>query len=157
MRRLFLAVLGVVAVTGVASAQQPIYQQPPIAPPAYSPGAVAAAPVQPASGATVIKGNGCSNCGPTVASSSRGFTMSKLTGGNCLTGDPCQNGCGSVKSDLAFHFGSCKSFFSPCGPSLGGHGKGGLFGGGRCPTVPFAEPWGQGWGCPRAYDSYANH
>jgi hypothetical protein len=156
MRRLFLAVLGVVAVSGVASAQQPIYQQPPIAPPAYSPGAVAAAPVLPASGATVIKGNGCSNCGPTVAAS-RGFTMSKHGGGGCATGDACNSGCGSVKSDLAFHFGSCKSFFSPCGPGLGGHGGLGGHFGGKCPTLPFAAPWGQGWTCPRAYDTYANH
>lgn len=149
MRRLFLAVLGMVAVAGVASAQQPQYQ--PVQYPT-APSAAAAAPISPASGTTVIKGNGgCSNCGPTVASTSRGFTMSKVTGGNCVTGNHCQSGCGSLKSDLAFHFGSCKSFFAPCGPTLGSHF------GGKCGTVPFATPWGQGFSCPRAYDSYANH
>ncbi len=136
MRKFLIAALGVLAVAGFASAQQPTY---------------APAPVQPASGATVIRGTaGCSNCGPTTTAS-RGFTMSlgKVTGGNCQLGAPCQNGCGSVKSDLAFHFGSCKSFFAPCGPTIG-HGP-------RCGTLPFAAPFGQGFPCPRPYDSYANH
>ena len=74
-----------------------------------------------------------------------------VTGGNCQLGYPCQNGCGSVKSDLAFHFGSCKNFLSPCGPNCGG-----LFGS-KCPTMPFNAPFGTGWACPRQYDSYANH
>ena len=136
MRRLILAAIGVLAVSGFASAQQPVFP---------------AAPVQPA-GATVIRGNGCTNCGPTT----RGFTMSNLTGGNCQLGAPCQSGCGSVKSDLAFHFGSCKNFFSPCGPSFGHGGSGCLFSP-KCGVLPFAAPWGQGFCCPRAYDSYANH
>src|SRR4051794_29908796 len=114
MRRLLLAALGVFAVAGVASAQQPQVPQYPTSGVA----AVAGSPVRPASGATVIQGSGgCTNCGP---AKSGGFTMSNVTGGNCALGYGCQNGCGSVKSDLAFHFGTCKQFFSPCGPTCGG-------------------------------------
>ena len=58
MRRLILATLGVFAVAGVASAQQPQYQPRTQYPASYPPGAVAAMTVQPASGATVIRGNG---------------------------------------------------------------------------------------------------
>jgi hypothetical protein len=155
MRRLFLAAIGVLAVAGIASAQQPQYRAP-VQYPTVAPSAAAATPIVPASGASIIRGDGgCSNCGSTAG---RGFTMSHVGGGNCQTGAPCQSGCGSVKGDLAFHFGSCRNFFSPCGPTFG-HGfacNGSLFGG-KCPTQPFAQPWGQGWTCPRAYDSYANH
>ncbi|MBN9122632.1 MAG: hypothetical protein J0I06_26380 [Planctomycetes bacterium] len=158
MRKMLLAALGVLAVAGAASAQQPVPSIPvrmpsvPVTAPTVSPAAAAATPLVPASGATVIRGDGgCANCG---SSTGRGFVMSgisNVTGGNCQLGYPCQNGCGSIKSDLAFHFGSCKNFFAPCGPtcsSLSGH---------KCPTLPFAAPWGQGWQCPRAYDSYTNH
>jgi hypothetical protein len=157
MRRLFLAVLGVFAVAGVASAQQPVYTQPGSYP-TIAPGAVAATPVVPSGGATVIQGSGgCTSCGPTT----RGYTMSKHSGGgDCMLGYGCQNGCGSLKSDAAFHFGSCKQFFSPCGPSCGngGHGSGcgGLFGG-KCGALPYAQPWGIGWQCPRQYDTNLNH
>ncbi len=151
MRRLILAALGVFAVAGVASAQQPQYQPPAQYPASYPPGAVAAMPVQPASGATVIRGNGCTNCGPAAGSATRGtFTMSNVTGGNCGLGNGCQNGCGSVKSDLAFHFGTCKQFFAPCGPTCGGLWT-------KCPTQGFAQPWGTGYGCPPIYDSHSNH
>ena len=150
MRRLFLAAVAVLAVSGVASAQQPYPAQ--LRQPTVAPGAAAATPVVPASGATVIKGDGgCTDCGSTAK---HGFKMSGGHGsGGCALGYGCQNGCGSVKSDLAFHFGSCRQFFSPCGPSFG---HGGLFGS-KCPTQSFAQPWGQGWTCPRAYDSYTNH
>jgi hypothetical protein len=146
MRRLLLAALGVFAVAGVASAQQPQVPQYPTSGVA----AVAGSPVRPAAGATVIQGSGgCTNCGP--AKSGCGFTMSNVTGGNCLLGyGGCQNGCGSVKSDFAFHFGTCKQFFSPCGPTCGGLWS-------KCDKLPLAAPWGCGWGCPRAYDSYTNH
>jgi hypothetical protein len=151
MRHLFLAALGVFVVSGVASAQQPQYQPAPQYYPATPTAAAAATPLQPASGATVIRGNGgCTDCGTTTAGRS-GFTMSNVTGGSCKYGYPCQNGCGSVKSDLAFHFGTCKQFFAPCGPTCGGLWRNG------CPTTGFAQPWGTGFGCPRAYDSYANH
>ena len=83
MRRLILAALGVFAVAGVASAQQPQYQPRVQYPASYPPGAVAAMTVQPASGATVIRGNGCTNCGPAAGSAARGaFTMSNVTGGS---------------------------------------------------------------------------
>ena len=145
MRKLILAALGVFAVASSASAQQPQYAPAP----ALSRAAVAATPVAPASGVTVIRGNGgCTNCGPTAG---RSFTMSGAAGGNCQLGYGCQNGCGSVKSDLAFHFGSCKNFFSPCGPTCGS-----LLGP-KCPVLGFNQPFGTGWQCPRIYDSYTNH
>jgi hypothetical protein len=158
---MLLAVFGVVALASVASAQQPQPYYPAPAP-TYSPAAVAARPVQPVSGTNVIQGDGCSsanscgsNCGPAVRGA---FKM--VGGGDCKYGHACQNGCGSVKSDLAFHFGSCKDFFNPCGPTLGGKHGGGcgpfLFSP-KCGVTQFAAPWGQGWCCPRAYDSYANH
>lgn len=152
MRHLLLATLGVLAVSGAASAQQPQYQ--PARVPAASPAAAAAAPLQPVSGTTIIKGGaGCTNCGTATGPVTRGFTMSGVAGGNCQLGAVCQSGCGSLKSNLAFQFGSCKNFFSPCGPTWTGHG---LFKS-PCPTTPFAQPWGTGFGCPRTYDSYANH
>jgi hypothetical protein len=155
MRQLFLAAFGVLAVAGVAAAQQPqvqyIPQPMPSAVPVVSPSAAAtaSAPVYPVSGTSYIRGSGCTSCGAPAASS-------------CQYGSTCNNGCGSVKSDLAFHFGSCKGFFNACGPTCGngsGHGLGGgrgLFGG-CCPTLPFAQPYGIGWQCPRQYDTYANH
>jgi hypothetical protein len=136
MRRLFLSVLGVCAVAGVATAQQPPSQQPPIAAPAYPSTAMVAVPMQPSGGLPAYNG-GCVNCaGPATTPSltggapARGFQM--LSGGHCMLGYGCQNGCGSVKSDLAFQFGTCKQFFNPCGPSCDGGlfgGKGTLFGG----------------------------
>ena len=145
MRKFFLAALGVFAVAGVASAQQPAqYQQPVQYPAVAAPGAV-----QPASGLGVLRGNGGTNCGPAAPRCT--FTMSNVTGGKCLYGDGgCQNGCGSVKSDLAFHFGTCKQFFAPCGPTCGGLWT-------KCPKQGFAAPWGTGYGCPPAYDTHANH
>ena len=143
MRRLILAAIGVLAVTSAASAQQPLPAVPavPAAPPA-----VTGAPVQAPVGTTVIRGTGgCSSCG----SNSHGGLQS-VTGGNCLYGYGCQNGCGSLKSDLAFTFGSCKNFFSPCGPTCGSFG-------GKCGALPFGQPYGTGWSCPRQYDSYMNH
>ena len=131
MRNLFLAAVAALGLSSAAVAQYPAQPQP---------------PVQPVSGANVIKGNGgCTNCGtPAVAGpATRGYTMAKLKGDGCGYGQACANGCGSVKSDIAFQFGSCKDFFSPCGP--------------RCPKLPFAQPHGTGWACPRQYDSYANH
>lgn len=146
MRQLFLAALGVFAVAGFASAQQPQVQY--IPQPAPSP--AAAVPVIAASGTNYIRGSGCTNCGVPA--------VSQYSLAGCQMGSSCSNGCGSVKSDLAFHFGSCKSFFDPCGPTCGGrgHGRGSLFGD-RCPTYPLAQPYGTGWFCPRQYDSNANH
>lgn len=78
----------------------------------------------------------------------------------------CANGCGSLKSDFGFVFGSCKNFFNPCGPKpcgscAGGCGAGGCGGGcgglfHHCPTFPLGKPYGSPHnGC--CYDSYANH
>jgi hypothetical protein len=133
-----------------ATAQQPVSAQPPLATSVPAPAAVAGTPVQPTAGATVVQGSGgCSNCG--TGSGLKGAVQS-VTGGNCLYGNyACQNGCGSVKSDLAFQFGSCKTFFSPCGPMC----NGAL--GGKCGYLQFAKPYGTGWTCPRQFDTYLNH
>ncbi len=153
MRKMFFAAIGALLVAGFASAQQPVPVAQPAAPTAAAP--------------TVIRSNaGCTNCG---SSSSFKHKFFMATGGNCKYGSGCQNGCGSLKSNLAFTFGSCKNFFDPCGPTChlgGGHGRsgcsscnsgGGLFGRDRCPTLPLNQPYGTAWGCPRQYDSYANH
>lgn len=155
MRKIvFLAALGVLAVSGVASAQQPA-PQPATVQPTYAPGTVAATPVQPTAGATVIQGSGgCTNCGSTRSSGASGcggFTMSNVLGGKCLNGGGCQNGCGSLNSVLAFQFGTCSQFFSPCGPTCGGLWKK------KCPTTQFVQPFGTGYQCPRTYDTHANH
>lgn len=151
MRKMMFAAIGVLAVAGVASAQQP--QPVPLPPlPTVSPAAAAAGSIIPAGGGgPAYRGDGCAsgNCG----SKGGGFVMSHAhaPANNCMLGYPCRNGTGGVRSDLAFQFGSSKNFFSPCGPQCGG-----LFGG-KCPTQPFNTPWGQGWSCPRGYDSYLNH
>jgi hypothetical protein len=154
MRNLFLAVVGVFAVSGVASAQPSAAVAPPrpLPLPALSPAAATAASpiIQTGGGGPAYRGDGCAtgDCGK------GGFTMKHVNNApanNCQLGYPCANGCGGVRSDLAFHFGSCKSFFSPCGPQYSG-----LFGT-KCPSQPFNTPWGQGWQCPRGYDSYTNH
>ena len=136
----------------VAAQPAPVVVQP--APAAVPPAAVA--PVAPAPGPAVVAGNGgCSNCGP-GGTAHRGFVMN-ATGGYvgtaCGYGHPCNNGCGSLRSDLGVVFGSCRSFFSPCGPGLHGVGKHGrgdcnipVFGSGPC--GPFN---------PCIYDSYLNH
>ena len=154
MRNMLLAAIGALAVAGVASAQPSPAAAPPRALPlpAASPAAAAAAPIIPAGGGgPAFRGDGCAtgNCGPKAG----GFVMqhAHAPANNCMLGYQCQNGCGGPRSDFAFHFGSCKNFFSPCGPNAGG-----LFGQ-KCPTQPYNTPWGTGWQCPRAYDSYSNH
>jgi hypothetical protein len=151
MRKLFLAAVGALVVAGAASAQQPNYTlQPNPAPPYPAQAAPGAQAVQPAG----LRGPGCTNCGP-AAGPGVGAKFMMAAGGDCQYGRGCQNGCGSLKSDLAFHFGSCKGFFAPCGPTCG---SGGLFGlRGHCPQLPLNPPYGTGWCCPRQYDSYANH
>jgi hypothetical protein len=150
---MFAALVGVLAAVGAASAQAPaplpIPQQLPnatarlqaIAPPAYPAGS----PVTPVGGQVYVKGSGgCSSCG-SASSSNAPF--------GCYQ-PGCNNGCGSLKADCGFMFGSCKSFFDPCGPGLGGgHGRGH---GSRCGTFPFGTPYGHGYnGC--VYDTYLNH
>jgi hypothetical protein len=153
MRQLFLAAFGVLALAGAASAQQPRYAMPPTQYPVVAPGTATTPTITP-TGAQVIRGDGgCTNCGPKASGytmSSKGYGIAGYACDKCMYGYPCQNGCGSLKSDLAFHFGTCKSFFDPCGPThcgLLGH---------KC-FGPFAQPWGQGWTCPRNYDTYMNH
>lgn len=132
------------------------------------PAAAAGTPVPPSKGAVVVQGNGgCTNGGSTTSTGTgvRGFVMSAsggYYGTNCQTGLNCNNGCGSVRSDCAFMFGSCKTYFSPCGPLQGASGGScGLFGGcglfGKC----FGNPVGGRSPCnpfnPCHYDSYASH
>jgi hypothetical protein len=176
-RRLFAVAAGVFALAGTASAQYqpvppvppgpvtPVYlpiPQAPVAGPTAGPtvpsvpALAAGSPIPGTPGSVAVVGtNGCNNCG-----SGRGFTMSGgYVGSNCQYGNPCNSGCGSCKADTGFIFGPCKSFFSPCGPGLHGHGNGnGLFGGGRC--CPPAAIHGRG-PCgpfnPCVYDSYLNH
>lgn len=67
------------------------------------------------------------------------------------------NGCGGLKSDLGFIFGTCKSFFDPCGPiPCGANGSrlGGRFSG-KHMIHPFGSPYNVGCtGC--SYDSFLN-
>jgi hypothetical protein len=173
--RLAAAVAGAAALAGSASAQTParapvvvpqqvVVAQPapgPTAPTVAIPGApatlppAAAVPVAPAPGATVVTGSGgCTNCGPAGSGGTahRGFVMG-ATGGylgtNCSYGQQCNNGCGSLRSDLGTVFGTCKSFFAPCGPRpFGLHGS--------C-NHPVLNPGPCGPFNPCVYDSYLNH
>lgn len=153
-RQMFAALAGVLVVAGLASAQAPIPQQLPQSPIRGQyvaiPGAPVAAPVAPtvapAGGQVFVRGSGgCNSCG------------SASTAVPCKTGNTCNNGCGSFKSDCAFMFGSCKKFFDPCGPVGNGCGNGhGRGHGPRCGVHPFGKPYSNGYnGCN--YDSYLNH
>jgi hypothetical protein len=161
-RQLFAAVLGVAAVAGTAAAQSPPPQPlPPIvavaAPVAAPAGTGFAIPqVMPASGGTngpaTLAGDGVRGV----------ITQAPISYG--MSGQGCANGCGNYKHDLGFMFGSCKSFFDPCGPQpcdgfgggrfRGGHG--GLCGGNRCPAPPFGTPYGIPHSHCR-YDSWLNY
>lgn len=172
--RLALAAVGAAALAGPASAQSPapvvipnrvVVAQPapgptvPTVPPAAGapaalpPAASAATPVAPPAGATVVTGTGsCSNCGTGSGTAHRGFVMN-VTGGylgtNCRLGTPCNNGCGSARYDAAFVFGSCRTFFAPCGPNWAGkHGS--------C-NVPVLAGGASAPFNPCVYDSYLNH
>lgn len=73
--------------------------------------------------------------------------------------DPgCNNGCGSCRATLGFVFGSCPSFFDPCGPRpcCGPLCQRGGLGCQRCGIHPFGQPYAKPHsGC--VYDSYLNH
>ena len=155
---MFVAVLGLVVLAGAAAAQSPPPQPlPPIVPvaaPAALPGSTIAQ-VMPISGGL--------NGPATLANDGvRGVvTQPPVSYGMYAPG--CNNGCGNFKHDLGFMFGSCKSFFDPCGPRpCGGFGRGhghgrcgGLFGA-YCPDTPYGTPYGRGHnGC--VYDSWLNH
>ncbi len=110
-----------------------------------APAQIAGTQVIPA-GAIHVKGSGgCSSCGtPAPAASNCGGCGS--AGGN---------GCPSAKQTCGFMFGSCKSFFNPCGSGGLGGGHGGGHGG-KCGSLPFGKPYGTGYnGC--VYDTYLNH
>lgn len=148
-RRLFVALAGVLAVAGMASAQNPVqYQAQPVqAAPVVA--KAAGGQVTPASGSVVIRGvGGCTNCG----SASAGAAAAAYPQ-NAAYGPRDRNGCGGPRSDAGFIFGGCKSFFDPCGPNPCGKHRG-CHGG--CGAHPFASPYGTPFsGC--AYGSYLNH
>ncbi len=150
---MFAALAGVLAVVGATSAQMPgqiSIPQPLPSGAARLNAIVAPAPIALAGGQTYVRGSGgCNGCG---------------TAAPCNVARDCNNGCGSFKSDCNFMFGSCKSFFDPCGPSGNGHGRhGGRCGGGlgghhdRCGTWTFGTGYNT-HGCnPCVYDSFLNH
>ena len=68
-------------------------------------------------------------------------------GTSCPTGQGCNNGAGSFRSDVGFILGTSKSFFGPCGPGVWGpRCNTPVLGRGAC--APFN---------PCVYDSYLNH
>jgi hypothetical protein len=178
-RRMFAAVAGVVVVAGLASAQSPPpysvpNQLPPVnatPAPGYAvplPAAIPGAPVTPV-GATHIRGSGgCSGCASPTGSAC-GCGLAPVP--NASYGAGCGNGCGSIKADAGIVFGSCKSFFNPCGPLPLGHGNGNGCGnghgggcgnggghglGGKCGIFPLGKPYNVGThGC--VYDSFLDH
>lgn len=102
------------------------------------------------------------------ATKHRGFVMGNGTAATgyftdrCSYAQPCNNGCGSFRSDAGFVLGSCRSFFAPCGPGQLGHGRGcgpGLLGKHRCGgggcDAGGLSPGGPFDTCK--YDSYTNH
>ena len=124
-RQLFAALAGVLAVVSAASAQSPgqiTIPQP--LPGGARPGSRScrrrrwpARPIAPAGGQVYVRGSGgCNGCG------SCGY---RGPCGPLPTGRGCNNGCGSLKADCGFMFGSCKSFFDPCGVQPMGGGWGG--------------------------------
>ncbi len=154
-RQMFAAVVGVLAVAGLASAQSGAPN--PFPPLKGVPAPTApAGQVTPAAGVVPVRGTGgCTNCGPNSS------THANYYGGYYTTAVPNARysqansyGCGSAKADCTFLFGSCKSFFSPCGPY--GVGLSGGCGSGGCGVHPYGKPYGTGYnGCK--YDSYLNH
>jgi hypothetical protein len=165
-RQLFAAVLGVAAVAGVSAAQSPPPRPlPPIVP-------VAAPLAVPASHSgyaipDVMPTSGGTNAPATLAGNGIRGVLQQPAISYGMPGPGCANGCGSAKHDAGFMFGSCKSYFDPCGPQpCGGSGTGrfrgghkcggGLFHGGNCPDHPFGTPYG----IPHShckYDSWLNY
>jgi hypothetical protein len=180
-RPLFAAAVGLLLPAGASA--QPQTAPPPMAlPPAgviaqpapgpvvpSVPAAVSATPVEPGPGA-VISTHGQGPGGGSVApqppytppgvTNGRGYYMSgPVTETRLGSGI---NGCGSLKQDLSFVFGPCKSFFAPCGGLHyggcgGGHGGGLSCWRGGCATPVYGTgryPHGFNTCC---YDSYVNH
>ncbi|MBA4189902.1 MAG: hypothetical protein C0467_18110 [Planctomycetaceae bacterium] len=159
-RQLFAAVLGVVALSGVASAQNPApaasyRMEVPQAMPAPAPAKAVANQITPVSGAIYVRGSGgCSSCGTAAAA-----PAASTHGAFAQYGPRDRNGCGSLCADTKFVFGSCKSFFDPCGSASCGRagcGRAGCGGCASCPSWPLAQPFGTKFqGC--VYDTYLNH
>jgi hypothetical protein len=147
-RRILAVAIGALVCSASASAQQPL-GSPIAAVPSTAPIAVS----MPNDAGTAYKHNGH------LATATRGFVM-QSTGNyycsNCQTGSACNNGAGSLSSDLGFAFGPTKSFFSPCGPRVlpdcgGKHGDCH-----KCRTPIYGRgPAGPWLHC--TYDSYLNH
>jgi hypothetical protein len=122
----------------------------------------------PAPGAATTGSIGCSSCSQGIAGGYRAantpspYLPESTVRGAGLAPVPynefcpqCANGCGSLKSDLGFFFGSCKSFFNPCGP-IPCNGLGGSGGCNKCGVYPYGKPYATPFnGC--AYSSYQNH
>lgn len=162
-RRLMAAAVGAVALAGSAAAQQlsPVPRaaadaRTVVAQPAIGPTAPTVAP-----GGVVYPGDTVYAAPRGHGTAARGFVM-EASGGyygtNCSTGQGCNNGCGSLKSDLGFALGNCRSYFAPCGPRPLDCGGFGACGGGRggCLTPVYGRgPCGPFNPC--VYDSYLNH
>jgi hypothetical protein len=150
---MFAAVAGVLVVSSLATAQTAPNHYP-ISPARLQPTVAqnAGGPVTPAAGSVFVRGSGgCSSCAsPTGTAFGQGLAPIQYG----QPGPACANGCGSFKSTCGFMFGSCKSFFNPCGPLPLGGLRGGH--GGKCPTTPFGTPYGVGYNAC-IYDTYLNH
>jgi hypothetical protein len=138
--RLFAAAAAAVVLAGTAAAQTPA---PPVAAPVAAPAAqpvaplpavaqpapgpvvpsvpATVAPLAPGQGAVVVPGNG--GVYAPNGTYNGGYFMSGPGTPTRLGSGP--NGCGSCAQDAAFVFGSCRSFFAPCGGVSNGHGHGG--------------------------------
>ncbi len=169
-RQMFTAVAGLLTVVGTASAQgAPPKSLPPLPPlpaiplapsiewdkkaPLASPTSTAPASVVPTAG-----GYAADVAAPVVGVPAAPVAMGRAPIQSAQYGPGCANGCGNFKSDLGFMFGSCKSFFEPCGPTPcnGGHCGKARFGCKACGIHPFGQPYGTVYnGC--GYDSYLNH
>lgn len=147
-RQLFAAVVGVLSLGGIASAQNPIPAPIPAVMPAPVPAKAAiGGPITPVAGQIYMRGSGgCSSCNTPQAVNQPGNFGSY--------GPRDRNGCGSACADASAIFGSCKNFFDPCG-GVGGRNRGGCHGG-RCPLQPLGAPYaGKHNSC--FYDSYLLH
>ena len=117
-------------------------------------------PPPTAAPAAAQAGQGCVGCGKSVGTPNPYLPRNTAFGAGLApvpyneTCAQCANGCGSYKSDFGFVFGSCKSFFNPCGPIPCGGGVGA--GCQRCGKYPFGTPYGKGYNTC-VYDSYLNH
>jgi hypothetical protein len=165
-RKMFAALIGALAVTSFAAAQSPPPQQFPAIPLSATPVAAPTAPTLPATVSPVSGGFNAVEIKGLPPRDAVGAILNPPAIPNASYGTGCANGCGSFKGDLGFVFGSCKSYFTPCGPEpcgsgsgLGGGGRlcgkcGGLFGP-RCPTHPMGQPYNTGIG-PCQYWSYVD-